>query len=806
MDWQRAGRHLVVAVAAGGLAGGGAASAQTPIPAAPVTQPGAAGSVPGFVGLPAGGAALALPPVETVGQAPLPGYGLPLDRIPGNARSIGADEIGLEGRPELPATLERLSGSIVRNEAQANPFQPDVQYRGFNASPLVGTPQGLAVYQNGVRLNQSFGDTVSWDLIPESAIRSVDLVGSNPVFGLNAVGGAIALRMKTGFDYQGTEINGSVGAFGRTFLGVQSGARFGNAATYLAIEGLNEDGWRRFSPSQLRRLYGDLSFRGERARLGLSVTAATNRLTGNGTIPVEVFRADRRAVFTYPDQTYNQSLTLQANGAFDLTDRVSLETTAYVRRFRQRTLNADAAEVEECEDDPALEDLLCLENGQPLQTTAGLLLGEDVLRDGPGAGVVNRTRTSTTAYGASAQVVSAEPLLGRPNRFVAGASYDRGRTRFGATTELGLPTPDRSVAGLGLLLDLPDGDIAPVELRATNDYSGFYVSNTLDLLPRLSATVGARFNVAHVNLLDQLGDDLNGSHRFSRLNPAGGLTWRPLDGLTVYGGYAEANRAPTPAELSCADPDRPCTLAAFFVADPPLKQVVSRTVEAGVRGDLSGPNAVFGGRLTWNAGVFRADLSDDILLVASQTRGRGYFQNAGDTRREGIEAGIGWRGARVNASVDYSFIDATFRDAVVLPGAGNPGEAEDGTITTRRGNQLPNIPRNRVRGNLDWRVLPVWSVGGSVSYTGSQYFRGDEANFVKPLGDFFTVDLRTSWQVGRGVEIYGLVRNLFDRRYGTFAALTETDGAEAFGLTLNDPRTLSPGLPRAVYGGVRVRF
>ena len=105
-----------------------------------------------------------LPAVEAVGVAPLPGSGLPRDRIAGNPRSLSAADLLRDGRlggGGLTETLERTSASVTRNESQGNPFQPDVQIRGFAASPLLGTPQGIAVYQNGVRINEAFGDTVN---------------------------------------------------------------------------------------------------------------------------------------------------------------------------------------------------------------------------------------------------------------------------------------------------------------------------------------------------------------------------------------------------------------------------------------------------------------------------------------------------------------------------------------------------------------------------------------------------------------------------------------------------------------------
>jgi iron complex outermembrane recepter protein len=749
-----------------------------------------------------------LPPVESVGIAPLPGSGLPLDRVAGNPRSLSAPDLARDGRllgGGLTETLERSSASVTRNDTGGNPFQPDVQIRGFSASPLLGTPQGIAVYQNGVRINEAFGDSVNWDLIPDIAIRDLEVVGSNPLFGLNAIGGALALRMRTGFDFQGAEADLGFGSYGRRALGLHAGKQVGNVAAYFAVEGLDDDGYRRFSPSRIRRLYGDVGFRNERATLHFSIGHGSNSLSGNGPAPVELLRQSRREVFTYPDQTRNRLLTLQARGSYAVTDWLSLETTAYIREFRQRTTNGDLAEVEACED-AALAGQLCLEDADEALTAPDGTPLPAALLGGRQAGAVNRTRTNSTGAGVTTQAVSTAPVLGLPLRAVIGASYDRGDTLFEGSSELGAITPDRTVAPSGFFINQAENGIASVRLRSTNQYVGLYGSATLDLTPRLSATVGGRWNYAEIDLRDRLGTALNGTSDFSRFNPAAGVTWRFLDGATAYFGYSEANRAPSPAELSCADPLLPCPLGAFFLADPPLKQVVSRTFELGLRGNLGTERIGLNGRLRWNLGLFRTALEDDILLVQSDIQGRGFFQNAGDTRRQGVEAGLSWRNDRLAFGLDYAMIDATFRTSQLLPSPNNPFADDDGAIAVERGDRIPGIPRHRLRFDAEWRPLPPWSVGGNVVYNSGQYLRGDESNQAGKIDGYAIVNLRTSLRVGPGVELYGLVRNLFDKRYSTFGTFYDTGAAAGLNLGLSDPRTVTPALPRTFFGGVRAVF
>ncbi|HYZ31731.1 MAG TPA: TonB-dependent receptor [Crenalkalicoccus sp.] len=747
-----------------------------------------------------------MPPTVVVAPAPLPATagGVPRDRLPYLVRSFSAEALDRgSGRVDLPAALERELGAVSLVDAQSNPFQPDFQFRGFSASPLLGTPQGIAVYQDGVRINEAFGDAVNWDLIPENAIRQVELLGSNPIFGLNAIGGALSLRMKDGFTAPGTRLQALGGSFGRYSLSGEYGVQVGNVAAYLAAEGLNEDGWRRHSPSRLRRLYADLGFRGERAELHLSLTAGRSRLTGNGPVPVELLAADRRALFTYPDRTVNDLLMLSTRASYQITDTLSAQALAYVRRFRQSTFNADIADFAACAEDD-LAGQLCSGNGVPVvDATSGQPVSAALLGGAP-AGVLNRTRTSTTGVGGAAQLTSTAEFLGHGNTFTIGLAFDRAGTDFSAGTELGTLTPDRTVIGLGEEIALADGAIAPVRLRSTNTYWGLYATDTLEVTGRLAVTMGARLNVAEIDLQDRLGTALDGTHSFTRLNLSGGATYRLAEGLTAYANYAEANRAPTPAELTCADPLRPCALGAFFLSDPSLKQVVSRTVEAGLRGDRPAPAGL--GRLTWNLGLFRTEVENDILNVASEVQGRGFFRNAGATRRQGVEAGAALTGERYRLALDYAFVEATFQDDLRLPSPNNPFADAAGTIAVRRGDQLPNVPQHRLRLNADLRLTDWWTAGGTLSYTSGQYLRGDEANQLPKLGGYVLLGLRTALRLRPGVEVFAWASNLLNQRYATFGTLFSLETANAAGLALSDPRTVSPGVPRAAFAGIRISF
>ena len=195
------------------------------------------------------------------------------------------------------------------NEVQGNPFQPDVSYRGYTASPLLGTPQGLSVYMDGVRLNQPFGDVVSWDLIPRVAIAEMTLMpGSNPVFGLNTLGGALSIQTKDGRSNPGTSVEIGYGSYDRKALEFEhGGANAKGFNWYLAGNGLTEHGWRDSSPSDVRQLFGKFGWQNAKTVLGLTVAYANNTLIGNGLQEQRFLASDYASVYTIPDQTVNRS-------------------------------------------------------------------------------------------------------------------------------------------------------------------------------------------------------------------------------------------------------------------------------------------------------------------------------------------------------------------------------------------------------------------------------------------------------------------------------------------------------------------
>lgn len=771
-----------------------------------------------------------------VKMSPFGDSAIPKEKVPHGVDAITAADVARDGAVIPQDTLQSRVPGVIVGDLQGNAFQTNVQYRGFEASPVNGVPQGLAVYQNGVRINESFGDTVNWDFLPTNAINNLTVMSSNPVFGLNAIGGAISIDMKDGFTYQGGELDVRFGSFGRKQVGIQAGGNSGGVSAYVAAEGIDDDGFRDFSEAEMRRMYADLGFKGDNSEFHINFSGAKNFVGVTAAAPEELLAAQGWGrTFTSPQTTDNDLAMVSLNGTVRATDTLSFSGVTYYRRFKQRHVDGNIAEIEECDDDPSI---ICVEeetafgSGPGVNPNGTIPFDDDLLY-----GTIDRTGQDAHSYGVALQATERSPLFGLPNQFTLGGSYDHGRVGYTANSELGTFLPRFVVAGTGIRFTAaPEGeegsdDTIPRDLTTLNDYYGIYFTNTTDLTDRLALTVGGRFNYARIEIKENTGEEeleaLNGVNTFKRFNPSAGLTYKIAPGLSAYGGYSEANRAPTPAEIACSDPETPCIIESFLTADPPLKQVVSHTWELGLRGQnrlgWSGQESI-----EWNVGLFRTLNTDDIISVADETsNGRGYFQNAGDTLRQGVEAGIAYRSQRLFAYAGYAYIDATFRDSLFIPSPDTPSDEaepcveggdpeEDGLcINVGKGDHLPGIPKHRFKAGFDYWLTPQWRFGADLIAASSQFFFGDEANLNRPLAGYTKVNLHTSYDITENIQIYGLIENLFDRRYGIYGAYFNAEAANIGGEAADpeiefdedgEHRSITPAIPFAAYGGVKIKF
>jgi outer membrane receptor protein involved in Fe transport len=765
-------------------------------PTAPSAKPGRTRNAPRTV-RPA-------PTLVVYPTTPVSDSGIDVDKVPASVNAVDANQIERVRSPNIADALQRYVPSIVVNEVTGNPFQPDVQFRGFVASPVAGTPQGLAVYQNGVRINEAFGDMVNWDLIPTAAIRSVTVVTNNPAFGLNALGGAINVQMKNGFNYKGIEIDTMGGSFGRIQSTAQWGKQYDKFSVYGALEGLHDSGFRNFSASNVRRFYGDVGYKNEASEFHVNMGAADNNFGAATTVPVELLQQYYGATYTTPQTSTNRVGYVNLTGKVEATPAWTIEGSAHVRVFDQKTLDANPTGTQPCAAGPML---LCFGDAS---TPAHGLNGAQLANPfDPNAvlGENDRTTTRSTTTGVSVQATNSDQLFGYDNKFVLGGSFDSSVSRFSASAELGTIAPNFVVSASGIFLGQSGSPVAigPVSLRTTNQYSGIYALDTFDVTSAFSITGGGRFNTAQIRLEDQIGSSLNGDETFNRFNPIIGGTYKIIPALTAYAGYSEANRAPTPLELGCADPARPCIIAAFLVSDPPLKQVVSRTVEAGLRGTKE----LNIGTLGWKLGAFRTDNTDDILAIPSPVlQGFGYFQNVGSTRRQGIEAEVTLRSSALQLYASYSLVDARFLDALQV-GSNSPFADLNGNVQILPGNRIPGIPRNRVKAGIDYSVTDALKIGADALFVGSQYFVGDESNQAPRLPSYAVFNLHASYQINKTFQVYARADNIFDNRYATHGTFFDTTAVPNFangGAPFTDPRSVSPARPRAFYAGLKATF
>jgi len=758
----------------------------------------------------------AIETVTVIGTTPLPGTGIDIDKIAGNVQTVTAADITREGSASASSALNDQLGSVNINDNLDDPFQPDILFRGFEASPVLGTPEGLAVYQNGVRINEAFGDSLNWDLITDMAVDRITVVSANPVFGLNALGGAVIVSMKNGFTADGSEIEASGGSWGQRSVSAEYGGSDGPFGFYIAGRLLQETGWREFSPDTLEQLYADMSYRQHGLSLDLSFSGANNLLSGESPTPVQELAVSRSLIFTSPQTNADKLAFVTLDAGYAVNDNLSIQSTAYMREFQQNVVNGNTTDYTACTVAPYIGDMCQSDGATPLTNSSGGYLPDISQGGAVTIGENDFESIRTLGVGGSLQATESVAIFGHDNQLSVGGSIDRASTNFQSSAELGTINAALQVSFSGLFVDTPEGTpwtATPVNLNATNSYYGIFATDTFNITGDLELTASGRYNLAQVDLMDRLGTALSGNNRYERFNPALGLTEKITDNLTAYAGYSEGNRAPTPGEIECSNPTAPCLLPSSLSSDPPtLRQVVSHTWEAGLRGHYSIPE-IAAGLITWNASLFRTNVDDDIYGVATSLS-TGYFQNIGGTRRQGAELGLKYEDERLSMFFNYSYVDATFESAFLLNSAQNTFADANGNIQVEPGDVLPGIPKNRIKAGADYRVLPSWSVGGDVVYESSQFFRGDESNQMGPLSGYAVVNLHSKYDVTDNVELFVNIVNALNAKYATFGVLGDPTGVGAPGIppgaVTNGPgvdnRFESPAPPLSAFGGVRIRF
>lgn len=727
--------------------------------------------------------------VEVVGTSPLPGIGIEEDKLPYDVQSVDAETLARSQSLNLTDFMSRNLSGVNINEVQGSPFQADITYRGFRLSGILGSPQGLSVYLDGVRVNEPFGDVINWDMIPEAAINNVALVpGSNPIYGLNTLGGALAFTTKSGLTAPGTEVKLQAGSFGRLRADVAYGSKSDDGYhNFISATAFREDGWRDNSSGQLGNVFAKVGRQQDDSKWDVSLLVGRSSLLGNGLLPSYSYGSDgddaaergmyetnRRWIYTHPDRTRNELQQLTFNFQRIIDPNTELAANAYVRGSKRSFVGGDA-EREEQDD--------------------GTFVNEQIL---------NYANTAQTSYGSSLNLTK---LLDQ-HQLTTGISVDANQVSYGASqAECDVLSATRSPQEC-------ESAINNNSVRGKSQMFGLYGSDTWQVAPATHLTAAARFNYARVsNTITNYDDAGSGTDRpresfsYRSLNPSLGLSHKLNDSMTLFGNVGQSNRVPTVIELGCADPAEPCRLPTGLQADPYLKQVIARTVELGSRWRQ--------GDTEITASLYRSENSDDILFRAVDNTGQGYFSNFSRTRRQGVDFSARQSFGPVIIQASYNYLDATYQDSARLFGG-------DRDVIVTPGTKIAGLPDHTLRILTDWRATEKLAVGGSLLVTSKIVTQGNEDGGIGEDGrgdasikGYTIFNLHANYQADKGLDYFARLNNVFDTRYESYGMMAMSmfnadssliAGGLANSIGPNVSRFVAPGAPRNFMVGLRYRF
>jgi outer membrane receptor protein involved in Fe transport len=794
--------------------------------------------------------------IEVISNTPLQGIGLPLNMVPANIQIASPKDINKQSGVSIADFMANNLQGVTVSDRGGNPYQPEINLRGYSASTLLGTPQGISTYIDGVRVNEPFGDVTLWDKIPSFAIGGMQLVpGSNPIYGLNTLGGAIAIQTKNGRDAPGAAIESEFGSWGRVRHLIEYGGvtKDNSIDYYLGYQNSKEDGWRQYSPSRTNQLFSKVGWQNEKSRLELSYMAADNKLNGLGFTPEYLLGPERDQIHTRPDTTDNYSHNFTLNGSTWLNDHTMVSGNAYYRKSNRYTANGDIWEQTVTEVGGSNTGVL----PGYTATAAGTSLGVCNNTGTTGGvanttcemvgSVMNTTQTRQDTYGIQAQISFDKDLFGKKNLLNIGSGLDYTNLMFGQYEQVNISTagqdqyftcytslyPCSTHASAGGVFDstravrLAGNGLLPqkqtVGLTGKQYTFSMFAVDTFSLNDQWHLNGGLRWNYTNVDNVDTYNSpgnsaSLTGKSSFSRINPTVGLTHTPNKNITLFGNYSESSRAPTSIELGCANPENPCLLPTAMADDPPLKQVVAKTYDFGARGQLTDI-------IKWNASVYSAVNHNDIQFVrAGTSTSQGYFTNFGRTKREGFDIGLNGRMDKFSWAAAYSNIHATYDSDTNLISSANSSGASD-VISIKQGNIMPGISRQQFKLRTEYQLTPQWKVGSNIIGFSKQYAYGNENNAHNGsgcttaqdnacatgsgvIGGYTIVNLDTQYNFGKGFAMFAKATNIFDKEYNLSARLMATKFGTNGSFDDEDiqVRGLIPGAPRAGWIGVRYEF
>lgn len=785
---------------------------------------------------------------------PLPG--VPIDKATATTNIQSATSKEIEESKALNVTdfMNSTMQSVTINDYTGNPFQQDLNFRGFTASPQIGTPQGISVYLDGVRVNEAFGDVVNWDLIPMNAISSLNLIpGSNPMFGLNTLGGALAIRTKDGFVDNYLRSQYLSGSWGREQAQFSNGINNGTFALFTAYNHFKEDGWRDSSPSNIRQLFNKASFRADVGEINFTAINIDTNLVGNGMLPYEMAEQDRKQVFTSPDKVKNSLEHYNLSGSWYVNDILTLSGMIYRRNVNQSSIGADVYDAYY-----AAQQVWVPVNYPGADKVNGIFNFMDLGQKSDGF-------TLQAAWDLD------------KHQIVSGASLDSNNIRFIQSQLMGEINENHEVTPVTNPAFDPVFDFAVFRKILRNNLTGssrtksIFIFDTWSPTDNLHVSMGARFNWTNVkNYLEaEVGKDaynynftdLNklrcsspsdpinavglftcttGDYDYRSFNPSLGVTWEFKENVSAYTNLSRGSRAPTVIELGCANDKTKdntpgstnyqdgCSIPTSLSADPYLKQVRSTAYEVGFRGSDADWD--------WNIGLFRTDLTDDILFVPVGRKNRGVFDNFGKTMRQGLEMGLKGVWGDNKFSLNYTLMKATFETPARFVNDANSSNTQNSSgsnaqayVDIKPGDELPGMPNHIIQANWNHRFTDKFDATLSMVMHSSSYVRGNENNEHQPrnrtgierydyigngtIPGYAVFNLHANYKISPGINMFVKINNIFDREYSTAGnlALTPFNAAGKF-QTGTNPTTsewnnstfIGPGAPRAVWIGLSV--
>jgi outer membrane receptor protein involved in Fe transport len=751
------------------------------------------------------GEAVKVDSIDVYSPTSLPTIGLPIKDVPFAVQTATGEEIREQPGVSIADYMVNNLEGVTVNEVGGNPYQLEVNYRGYNATPIMGNPQGLSIYVDGVRQNMPFSNNVLWDTIPDFAIDDMQLVGgSNAVFGLNTLGGSLSMQTKSGRTFNKSAIEGSAGSWNRKTGLIESGGvsednRFDYYAGYSYFK---EDSWRKPAPSEVQQGFAKLGYEDEDTRIDLSYTGAHNSLIGNGMVPKYLLGEDLEGVHTIPDKTRSQYNQVQLAGTEFLSDTLLASGNVYWRNLDQSTFNGDLND-EFCDPDAEGDD----DDDDDECEADDRNLNE---------GVYNQSTTKSDAYGVNGQLTFDDNLFDRRNQFIVGSAFEYSKVKFSQTSQdIATLDPAGSFSGDRGEREQTTG------LTGKTYTTSFFATNNHAINDKWSINNSLRYNYVDIRNTDTLNGEggptsLSGDHDFDRFNPSVGLTFSPYDNLTTYGSYNEANRAPTSIELGCANPDNPCTLPTQMADDPPLEQVVAKTFEAGARGQFA---SFLNSNTSWNISGYSATNHDDILFIYTESNTTaGYFDNVEETTRKGIDVGLSTAFETWTVSMNYNFVKAQYGTDLTLVSENN-SSADDGAIQVEDGDYLPNIPKHSFKLRTVYKPDPAWYLGATVTAFSSSYMMGNENQendssvngLQSEVPGYAVVNLDAEYNFSstlEGWKIYAKVSNLLDNKYYTGGRIAESrvEADRSFSDDEIATASLVGGAPRAGWVGLRYEF